>query len=229
MFAAALAISAASRTALRQVLAIDDRAGRMALRQDLLIVRELAVDEPADEVDALEVEQDLVLARGEDHVDRVVDVGQDPAELVERAGRDDDARLLDRVERRDRLDRDPVVVGRRQGQLVPFEAAQDPGQDRTGLVAGRRERRLVERLPERLLGDPGRRALAGGRDGREFLGIDALDVGLEAARPDPQRVAGLELEVDPLAGRQAGHDVGQELGRDRDRAVRRRSCREPSR
>ena len=121
--------------------------------------------------------------------------------------------------RRDRLDRDPVVVGGGQCQLIPFEPAQDTGQDRPGLVARRGERRLVEGLPERSLGDPGRRPLAGRRDGRELLGIDPLDVGLEPARPDPQGVAGLELEVDPLAGRQARDDIGQQLGRDGDRAV----------
>ncbi len=54
------------------------------------------------------------------------------AELVERPGRHDDARLLDRVEGRDRLDRDPVVVGGGQGQLVALESAQDAGQDRAG-------------------------------------------------------------------------------------------------
>ena len=36
---------------------------------------------------------------------------------------------------------------------------------------------------------------------------------LEASRPDPQRVLVLDLEVDPLACRQAGHDVGDEPGR----------------
>ena len=55
---------------LEQLLAIDDRAGRMTLRQDLLVVRELAVDEPAHEVDPLEMEQDLVLARRQDDIDR---------------------------------------------------------------------------------------------------------------------------------------------------------------
>ena len=49
----------------------------MGLRQDLLVVGELAVDEPAHEVDALEVEQDLVAGLGEDELDRVVGVGED--------------------------------------------------------------------------------------------------------------------------------------------------------
>ena len=62
-----------------QLLAVEDGAGRVRLRHDLLVVRELAVDEPADEVDALDVEQDLVAAGGEHDLDRVVGVGQDRA------------------------------------------------------------------------------------------------------------------------------------------------------
>ena len=61
-----------------ELLAVEDGARRVGLRQDLLVVRELAVDQPADEVDALEVEQDLVAARGEHDLDRVVGVGEDP-------------------------------------------------------------------------------------------------------------------------------------------------------
>ena len=62
----------------QELLAIEDRPRRVGLGHDLLVVRELAVDEPADQVDALEVEQDLVAPAGEDDLDRVVDVGQDP-------------------------------------------------------------------------------------------------------------------------------------------------------
>ena len=69
-----------------------------------------------------------------------------------------------------RLDRDPVVVGGGQRQLVALEPGQDAGQDRPGLVARRGERGLVEGLAEDLLRDPGDRALAGGLDGREVLG-----------------------------------------------------------
>ena len=76
-----------------QLLAIEHGPRGVGLGHDLLVVRELAVDQPADEVDALEVEQDLVAARGEHDLDRVVDVGEDPRQLVEGARRDDDARL----------------------------------------------------------------------------------------------------------------------------------------
>ena len=62
----------------QQLLAVEDGPRRVRRRQDLLVVRELAVDEAADEVDALEVEQDLVAGLGEDDLDGIVRVGQDP-------------------------------------------------------------------------------------------------------------------------------------------------------
>ena len=181
MLADSWAISAAGRTARRS--SSRSRTARVVWRlgHDLLVVRELAVDQPADQVDAVEVEQDLVAPAGQDDLDRVVDVGQDPGQLVEGPGRDDDARLRDGVEDRDGLDRDPVVVGRGQGQLVALEAGQDAGQDRPGLVAGGREGGLGQGPAQDVLGDPRRRPLAGRTDRRELVGVDALDVGLEPA------------------------------------------------
>ena len=87
----------------------------------------------------------------------------------------------DGVEDRDRLDRDPVVVGGGEGQLVALEPGQDAGQDRPGLVAGGREGGLGQGPAQDVLGDPRGRSLAGGLDGRELVGVDALDVGLEPA------------------------------------------------
>ena len=220
MFADSWAMSAAGRTARRQLLAIEDGPRRVLLRDDLLVVRELAVDEPADEVDALEVEQDLVAAAGEDDLDGVARVGQDPRQLVEGAGRDHDARLRDGIEDRDGLDRDPVVVGGGEGQEIALEAGEDAGQDGPRLVAGGRERRLVERLAQDVLGDARRRPLPGGLDRRELVRVDALDVRLEASAAEMERLAGRELEVDLVAGRQRVDQVGQQLGRDGRRAVR---------
>ena len=173
----------------QELLAIEDRPRRVGLGHDLLVVRELAVDEPADEVDPVEVEEDLVAAAGEDDLDRIVDIGEDPRELVEGSSRDDDARLGDRVEDRDGLDRDPVVVGGRERQLVALELGQDAGQDRPGLVARRGEGRLGQGPAQDVLGDPGRRSLAGRADRRELVGVDALDMGLEPPAPQVERVA----------------------------------------
>ena len=63
MFADSWAMSAAGRTARRSSSRSRTARVAWAWRQDLLVVRELAVDQPADEVDALEVEQDLVARR----------------------------------------------------------------------------------------------------------------------------------------------------------------------
>ena len=64
MLAELLAMSAAGPDGPQQLLALELGARGVALRQDLLVVGELAVDEPADEVDALEVEQHLVASPG---------------------------------------------------------------------------------------------------------------------------------------------------------------------
>ena len=182
MLADSWAIRAAGRTARRS--SSRSRTARVVwlVRHDLLVVGELPVDQPADQVDPVEVEEDLVPAARQDDLDRVVDVGQDPGQLVERPRRDDHAGLRHGIEDRDGLDRDPVVVGRREGQLVALELGQDPGQDRSRLVACRGERRLGEGAPQDVLGDPRRGSLAGGADRRELVGVDALDVRLEPAR-----------------------------------------------
>ena len=70
-----------------------------------------------------------------------------------------------------------------------------------------------------VLGDARRRALAGGLDRRELVGVDALHVGRDAAAAQVQRVGPLELEVDLLGRREAAHEVGQQAGRHGRRAV----------
>ena len=228
MLADELAMQAGQADGLEQLVAVDHRPGRVALRQDLLVVRELAVDQAADEVDAVEVEQDLVAGRRQDDLDRVVRVGED-ARSARAATGPGSTTLVSSTGSRigDRLDRDPVVVGRGEGQLVALELRQDAGQDRPGLVARGREGRLGEGLLQDLLGDPGRRSLAGRRDRRELLGVDALDVGLEMAGLDVERLRAWSSRSTRSLRRQAGHDVGQEPGRHGDRAVRLDLARDP--
>ena len=72
---------------LEEVVAVQLDARRVGRRQDLLVVRELAVDEAADQVDALDVEEDLVLLGGEDDLDRVVRVGRARAPAPRTSGR----------------------------------------------------------------------------------------------------------------------------------------------
>ena len=57
----------------QQLLAVEHGPGRVGRRDDLLVVRELTVDQAADEVDPVEVEQDLVATAGQDDLDRLVD------------------------------------------------------------------------------------------------------------------------------------------------------------
>ena len=143
--------------------------------------------------------------------------------------RDDQAGVLDRHQDVDGLDRDAVVVGCREGEPLAREAGQHAGQDGSRLVAGRRERDLGERLAEHLLADAGGRSLARGGDDRELVRVDAPQVRLEPAGPDRQRGAVLDLEVHPLARRQAAHDVGEQTRRDRQGALRVDLSRDPRR
>ena len=158
------------------------------------------------------MEQDLVPGRRENDGDRLVRVGEDPSQGIERASWDDDARLLHGVQDGDRLDRDPIVVGRGQGELGTLEASQNACQDRSGFVRRRGEGDFGESLAQDILGDASRRFLTRGRDGRELLGINPLDSGLESARLDVKGLLRLELQIDAFVGRQACDDVGQESG-----------------
>ncbi len=152
----------------------------MAAGHDLLVVGELAVDEPAHQLDGVDVEDHLAPGRCQHDVHRVVRVGQDAHELDVRASGDDQAGVLDRQQHLERLDRDAVVVGRGEGQPVAREAGQDAGQDRARLVAGGREGDLRERLAQHLLADAGGGSLAGRRDDRELVRVDAPKVRLIA-------------------------------------------------
>ena len=107
---------------LEQLLAVELGAAWRGRRQDLLVVRELAVDQPADEVDALDVEQHLVARLGEHELDRVVGIGEHAHELGEGPRRDRPPRRSSTGSRIvDRPHGDPVVVGRGERQPVALE------------------------------------------------------------------------------------------------------------
>jgi hypothetical protein len=73
----------------------------------------------------------------------------------------------------------------------------------------------------------GRRSFAGRPDRRELVRVDALDVRLEPTTAKVQDVAGLEIQVDPVARWQGVDEIGQELGRHRRRAVGLDLARDP--
>jgi hypothetical protein len=104
--------------------------------------------------------------------------------------------------------------------VIALEPGEDAGQYRSGLIARRGERGLGQGAAQDVLGDPRGRSLAGRPDRRELVRVDALDVGLEAATVQIQRVAGLEREVDTVAGRQRVDQVCQQPGWDGRRAIR---------
>ena len=98
----------------------------MGRRQDLLVVRELSVDQAADDVGAFDVEEDLALGAGEHDVDRIVRVCQHAHQLGVGTCRHHEARVLDRVDDRQAADGDDAVVRRGQRQLVARQRVRTP-------------------------------------------------------------------------------------------------------
>ena len=92
------------------------------LREQLLVVRELAVDAAAREPDVAGGEDDVVL------VDTELDLlgaARDAHELLQRAGRDDRLELRPAGRQRRLLDGEPVRVGRSHDELLALEAHED--------------------------------------------------------------------------------------------------------
>jgi hypothetical protein len=150
----------------------------VAGRDDGLVVRELALDQPADEINALDVEEHLALVRGHRDLDRRLGIRQDAHQLgVRTPGHDDHDLRVDRPVQRQVADCDPVVVGRGERHPVTGEPGQHAGQDRPALVAGGGEDHLAERLAQDAGIHAGDRGVADGCHHRELIGLDALDAG----------------------------------------------------
>ena len=81
--------------------------------------------------------------------------------------------------------------------------------------------------PQDVLRHTGRRPFTRGRDCRELLGVNSLDVSLETTGFDVQGLLRLELEVDSFVGRQSGDDVRQQASRNCDRTCRVDLARHP--
>jgi hypothetical protein len=104
---------------LAELLAADAQLVLVAVGDQLAVVRELAVDQARRQHGAADLEHDLVGAHA-DPDDVGADIGDDRAQLVQRAGRD--VGLEARVERdleRGLLDAQAVGVGRDHPQLRP--------------------------------------------------------------------------------------------------------------
>ncbi len=117
------------------------------LGEELLVVRELAVDPPARQPHAAGPEHDVVLLHGELHR---LGAATDPRELLERSRRDDRLELGQRAGKRGLLDGQPVGVRRGHDELARLEAHEDARENRAALVARRRATDPRDGLEEHL-------------------------------------------------------------------------------
>jgi hypothetical protein len=210
-------------------LAIDDCARAVGSRDDRLVVRELSLDQPADEIDPLHVEQDLALVRRHGDLDRCFGVGQDSHQLGVGSTRhhDHDFRRYRAIELHG-PHRDPIVVGGGERHRVPVEPGQHAGQDRPALVRRGGEDDLAERLAQDAGVDGGGGRLTDGGNHRELVRLDALDARAVVATGQLQgAVLRRQHELDALV-RQRGHQVGEQLGRHGDLALFGDLARDPA-
>ena len=125
----------------------------VALRNDALVGRKLAVDHPRDEQPVADVEEQMVLAALV--ADVAVAFRQQPAELAERLLRQDRLDLFVAVVRlavaRHGHQRQPMAVGRDQAHRVGPQHEQRAVQKIPGVLAGDRKLRLRDHLLERAL------------------------------------------------------------------------------
>src|SRR5690606_15004596 len=147
-------------------------------RDDLPVVREGAVDKLGDKLRVLHVEDHLRAVGWQDKLDELVLVRDHAGDLVQRPGRDHKREwdVIARIER-DLPDGEPETVGGGERQQPLLVADGDACQDGAAVVTGGGEGHHVDRLFE-LLGGDGQHRVVLGRlgDGREVVGVDALDV-----------------------------------------------------
>ncbi len=163
-----------------------------------------------------ELEDGLVLADGDLDV-AGAERGGETRDLAERLDRHDRLDLvLERVVELGLLDREPVAVGRDHLERLAHDGHEDPGEDRTSLVARRGAACLVERLDEGVASDGERSSHVEGRGLREVGGGPGVqrEGGAPSADLD-RRLAGVDDDL--LVGEVADH-VAEEPSRDDDLA-----------
>ena len=124
---------------------------RVPARDELLVVREIALDEPRGDLGARRAEHDVALAQH----DLDLAVAGEPLHFGEALGRDEDLlALLEHAHALEVPDCQPVRVGRDQAQPAAVRGEQHAGEDRPQVVLRcgphdlpqrRRERRRVDR------------------------------------------------------------------------------------
>jgi hypothetical protein len=115
--------------------------------------------------------------------------------------------------------REAEAVGGRERHLVAVQDDVDAGEDRPRVVGRGGDDHLRDGVAQLLRVQLDAPAVLHRRDGREVVGVDAGDGGL-VARADELELAraGRQRHLD-LLGRQRVHEVAQEAGGHRDRAL----------
>ncbi len=206
---------------LKKFLGVDNNPAGVGLRNELVEVGEGALNKLRNQLDGpdprrirLNPEEQLGPVRLDGDLDGVVAVGNDPLELVEGPGRDDDLNFFplgDRRKERGLPNRKSEPVGGGKQTLVAGEPGVDPGQHRPGVVSGGRERDLLDDTPENPGVHRGRRGLCHGRNRRKIVGVEAVDPGLKPGALHLQNVPRYG-KVDPV-GRKRVDKLGEDLGR----------------
>jgi hypothetical protein len=149
---------------------------------DLLIVREIAVNQLRHQHNVGELEEYLVAGGGDGDDDRLFLLAADAPQFDQRPGGDDNAKGIgDGLGQRDGAHREAEPVGGGQRELRVLELCQDAGEDRAALVGGGGEGNLLNRRAQHVWLDGDASFTLWHRHDGELLRVNALDVRLTAA------------------------------------------------
>ena len=215
---------------LQKLLALGEHPCRVACGDDLLVVGELPLDDPRDQVGLVGVKNDLALVRSHEDVDRtVLGIFEDPCDLEEAFCGDDHLdRRVHSVKEARVSHRQSVWVGSRHRDEVTGEGCEDARKDWSAVVRRRDERDLANHPAKRPLRHAGGGLLRDLGDDRKLFRIHAFDVGLVGTGLDVDRLRPhVQRELD-IPGRKRVHEIDEELGRHRDGAFVIHLCRDPA-
>ena len=201
----------------QQSLRIENAAGIVLLRYQLLVVGESPLHQLGNHFHSAGLEHNLAAGRHHHNFHGVILVGEQAAEFIHRPRRNDDPDfLLHRIVQGAVLHRQPEPVGCRQGIAVAAELGLNPGQHRARFLAGSGKYDPADGRLE-LLGvnaggypflDPGHR--------RELAGRYPMDAGAVPAADEMEDAAVfLDGQIHPVAG-QGVDKLRQQAGRHGD-------------
>ena len=190
---------------LHQVVAADGELVRVRLRDELAVVRELALDETGGETGGADLEGGIALAEAQGEL---TVVAEQPLQLGEGPRRHQHLLPFGQHVFAGKIAHgEAVAVGGDQAQAVRLGGEKDTGQDRAGLVGARRAHHLSERHAE--VGRGQRDRVVGRRgEARVVVGGERTDAELRTATAD-RHVVLIGGHLD-RAHRQAAHDVADQ-------------------